>query len=62
MIPAVIKIGGLEISVEDSNSLASNRDRFGEYSKKRATKKPRGSARLLAFKMVGATGFEPATF
>lgn len=32
MLPRVIKIGGLEILVEESTSLASNRDRFGEYS------------------------------
>lgn len=32
MIPKLIKVGGLEIVVEESATLASNRDRFGEYS------------------------------
>lgn len=32
MIPAFLKIGGLEVSVEQSTSLAVARDKFGEYS------------------------------
>ena len=32
IIPNNIKIGGLTIKVEERNNLASNRDKFGEFS------------------------------
>lgn len=32
MIPNSLKIGGLTVTVKEKSSLASNRDKFGEYS------------------------------
>jgi hypothetical protein len=32
MIPAKLKVGGLELHIEQVSGLAANRDRFGEFS------------------------------